>query len=261
VITRSEFEELTAAMDPTMSPQAKYQFANSYARFFILAREAHRQGLEEDPRFQKLLEITRIQLLGQMLVQKIQQKAQAVTATEVEKFYRENPKPFEIATVLRIYVPGTKLMEQGNNLPVMPYEKDATMREAAEKLRARAAAGEDFASLQKEAFQLANMKAPPPDTKLVNVGRDRLARDQQSVFDLKPGDISAVFESEDGYYIFKLVAKEIPPLDAVKDQAKKNLQSQRMESSMAGVIGPAKVVVINEKYFGLTASPAKPEAH
>jgi len=258
VITRSEFEELTTAMDPTMSAQAKYQFANSYARFLMLAREAHRQGLEKDPRFQKLLELTRIQLLGQMLLQQIQQRAQEVTPAEVDKFFRENPKPYEIATVLRIYVPGTKLLEQGNNPPALPSEKDATMRAAAEDLRARAAAGEDFASLQKEAFQLANMKAPPPDIKLGKISRDRLAQDQQSVFDLKPGDVSPAFESADGYYIFKLVDKEIPPLDAVKDQASKNLQSQRMESSMAVVTGSTKVV-LNKKYFGQAAASAKPE--
>jgi hypothetical protein len=59
----------------------------------------------------------------------------------------------------------------------------------AESLRARAAAGEDFAKLQKEAFEAAGMKMDSPTVTMPKVRRTGLPPAHAAVFDLKVGEV------------------------------------------------------------------------
>ena len=67
---------------------------------------------------------------------------------------------------------------------------ERAMTKLAESLRARAAAGEDFVKLQKEAFDAAGMKIESPTVNLPSVRRTGLQAGHAAVFDLKPGEVS-----------------------------------------------------------------------
>jgi PPIC-type PPIASE domain len=247
VVTRSEFEKFASAVDPAMSPKAKGQFAESYARFLLLARAARRQGLDKDPRFQKLVELTELQLLAQTYLQALQDKSRQISPEELEKFYRENSKLFEVADLLRIYVPGNPSAEEQDASQDPASEKPINMKTVAEKLRSRAVAGEDFAGLQKEAFQSAHMESSP-SVNVDKMSRSRLGANLQMVFDLKPGEVSPVISNAGAYFIYKLVAKQVPPLESVKEEVERTFQSRRMDEWMKNVNGSAKVS-LNQEYF------------
>ena len=123
------------------------------------------------------------------------------------------------------------------------------MSKLAESLRARAAAGEDFAKLQKEAFTAAGTKVESPTVSMPKVRRTGLPPAHAAVFDLKPGEVSAVLSDSGGHYVYKVVSKEQLPLDQVKEEIRGTLRTQRVRDAMDKVQNSFKTET-NEAYFG-----------
>ncbi|MBZ5547744.1 MAG: peptidyl-prolyl cis-trans isomerase [Acidobacteriia bacterium] len=254
VITRSEFEELAEASDAD-SGAARTQFANFFAKFSLLAREAQKRGMDQDPVFQRKLELARIQLLGQILIRDLQAKSNQFTPGELENFFRENPALFEQAAIQRVYIPKTKFKDLPNGVQQPIPESAPEMKLVAEALLARARTGADFETLQKEALDTANLKAEH-DANLGKMSRDHLRRTHQVVFDLKPGEVSALFEEPDeGYYIYRMGSREMPSFEATKSDAATAFQKRRMDTWMNNITGPAKM---NQQYFGAAAAGSSP---
>ena len=130
------------------------------------------------------------------------------------------------------------------------------MKKQAEALRARAAAGEDFAKLQDEAAAAAEFKGKPP-TQLGKVRRTSLPPDQAEVMDLKPGEISQLITTPNGYLIYKVGEKDTLPLDKVQDEIVSTLRSQRIQDSMQAIQQSA-TPELNDKYFADAPAAAPP---
>ncbi|MGA8867086.1 MAG: peptidylprolyl isomerase, partial [Candidatus Sulfotelmatobacter sp.] len=124
----------------------------------------------------------------------------------------------------------------------------------AESLRARAAAGEDFAKLQKEAFDAAGMKMESPTINLPKVRRSGLPASQASVFDLKAGDVSPVISDNSGHYVYKVVSKEALPLEQVKEEIHNTLKNERFKALIEKYQNSYHVQN-NEAYFQTPAMP------
>lgn len=254
VITRSEFEALAEASDAD-SGANRTQFANFYAKFSLLAREAQKRGMDNDPRFQRKLELARIQFLGQALIRDLQTKSAQFTPNELERFFRENPALFEQATLQRVYIPRTRFRDLPNGVQQPIPESAPEMKLVAESILARAHTGSDFETLQRDALQEANLREEQ-DVNIGKMSRDHLRRSHQVVFDLKPGEVSPLFdEPDEGYYIYKMGSKEMPSFEAAKSDATTAFQKERIDTWMKNITGPAK---LNEEYFGTaTAKSAR----
>ena len=167
-----------------------------------------------------------MQVLSNELQRKIQKQAADIPDAEVEKYYKEHPESFEHYNVDRIFVPRTKqgdteAKEEDKDEKLTDDEKkskeaaektkadeaEQAMTKLAEDLRTRAATGEDFAKLQKEAFDAAGMKIESPTVNLPNVRRTGLPPAHAAVFDLKPGEVSQVISDSGGHYIYKVNSK------------------------------------------------------
>ena len=252
VLTRTEFEKLADASGAS-GMAAKASFAAFYVQFSLFAREAQKRGIDKDPLFQRKLEMARIQLLGQVLLQDLQAKSRQFAPGDLEKFFRENPAPFEQGALLRVYVPNTKFNTQPNGIQQPMPETAPEMKLVAEAIYSRARAGADFETLQKEALDTANLKEEM-SAKLEKMSRGQLRKTHQVVFDLKPGEVSALFDERDeGYYIYKIVSKEIPPFESVKSDVEIALEKQRMDTWTKDITEPAKVS-LSEQYFGADAA-------
>lgn len=263
VITRAQFERLTAAVQPNMPPTTKRQLASSYPRLLLMAHEAEQRGLDKQTHFQEMIAFARLQILSQDLVRNIQEAAAQVPAKDIEDYYHNNSHTFERASLERIMVPNTRQAEGlkdegGVPSEARPEEKDKdTMRQEAEVLRARAAAGEDFTRLQKEAYDSAGLNIPPPSTSLVKIRRASLPSAHQSVFDLKPGEVSPVISDAGGYYIYKVVAKELEPLGEAEAEIHKALANQRMRA-MLQKVEESVTTDVNQAYFGPATGQHRP---
>lgn len=249
VVTRSEFEELAKASSADSSTPVRVQLANFYAKFTLLAHEAQKRGMYKDPRFQERLELARIQLLGQALIQDLQAKSRQYTPYELQKFFRENPAMFERASLQRIYVPNTKFTEAPNKVQQPIPESTSEMKLLAQAIYARAQTGTDFEVLQTEAFRTARLQEEPV-ANLGKMARGQLRPAHQVVFDLKPGEVSSLFEErEEGYYVYKMGPKEMPTFESVKPEAAAAFEKERLDTWMNSITGSAQTK-LNEEYFG-----------
>jgi len=260
VITRAEFEKTLEAVQPNMPPRVRRQFATRYSNALIMAQKAHEMGLDQGPKFEERMKLARIQILSQGLSQAVQEKAGQISDKEIEDYYHNKSADYEEAELQRIFVPHSQtlptLKEKLPPAEEKKRQKDAedVMRKEADKLHARAVAGEDMTKLQAEAFQLAGLKTKAPTIKMGKERRSNLPPDQASVMDLKTGEVSPVISDQSGYFIYKVGAKDVEPLDKVKDEIKGTLRTQRMQEQMQAVQKSA-TPVLDDAYFGADQGP------
>jgi hypothetical protein len=266
VITRAEFEKMASGIAPNMTPQLKRQLASVYPRLLVMSQEAEKHGLQNSPQYKETMKFARMQILTNELQRSIQEEADKVPQQDITDYYVKNPEPYEQYSLERLYVPRTKqAAEEAETKEKKDSEKEPEketeqqekakqeqdeqeMSKLAESLRARAAAGEDFAKLQKEAFTAA-MKVDPPTVSMPKVRRTGLPPSHAAVFDLKPGEVSVVFSDAGGHSVYKMVSKEQVPLDQVKEEIRGTLRTQRVRDAMDKVQNSFKTET-NEAYFG-----------
>jgi hypothetical protein len=273
VITKAEFEKLLNNLAPNATPQMKKQLAGLLPQWIALSNAAKKQGMDKTPQFEDRLKVLKMQILTQELRQKIQEDAAKISPEETEKYYQEHAADFEQFSIDRVFVPRNKQPEpevkSENEKPGEEAQKakqaeeqakrqegEQAMTQLAESLRTRAAAGEDFAKLQKEAYAAAGMKIESPTVNLPSVRRTGLPPTQAAVFDLKPGEVSPVISDAGGHYIFKVNSKSEVPLDQAKNEIQSKLQNERMKEQMEKLNNSFKVET-NEAYFG-PPTPAGP---
>jgi hypothetical protein len=255
VVTRKEFEHLLDTVAPNAPPAARRQIASRYAQMLVMSRDAEKMGLDKTPHFDEMMKISRMQVLAQALQQDIQEKAAQVPDKEIEAYYDAHKNEFEQANLQRVFIPKTKqLAPPKEKLSDQETQKrqeaaEAAMKTEADALQKRAAAGEDFNKLQKEAFDAAGMKAQAPNSSLPDMRRTSLPMTQRSVFDLKDGAVSPVIADGAGYFIYKMGTKQIEPLDKVKEEIHNQMRAQRMQESMEK-LQQASTPVLNDEYFG-----------
>ena len=262
-ITRAEFEKVIEAVQPNMPVRARRQFATRYASILAMSIKAKEMGLDKGPDYEERMKLARMQVLASALNKEIQEKASEISDKEIDDYYHNNSDKFEQAEMLRIYIPKTQPMpptEQDKKAPSEAEQKKRaeegaqTMKAEADKLRARAAAGEDFNKLQAEAFQVASIKSTAPNTNMGKVRHNVLPPSQVTAMDLKPGEVSPVIADQSGFFIYKVVSKETMSLDQAREEIKGTLRSQRLQEEMKSVQESA-TPTLDEAYFGPEAPP------
>jgi PPIC-type PPIASE domain len=264
VVTRAEFEQLVAAVAPTVAPAARKQLATQYGMALVMVHKAHEMGLDQGPKFQELMRVARISVLTKELSQSLQEQAEKISDQEIENYYKKNEASFQEVDLQRVFIPRTKQTPESSKDKASddPAAKDAAkkeqqesedaMKKLAETLRGRAAAGEDFSKLQDEAIAASGFKGKPP-TRLGKVRRTSLPPDQGEIFSLKVGETSQLITAPNGYLVYKVGDKDTLPIDHVREEIASALQSQRMQEAMQAIQGSA-TPSLNEKYFGDAAA-------
>lgn len=260
VVTRRQFENILSAVAPSragspaeLPPGVKRNMATQYAQLLTVATDAEKQGVEKTPEAQELLKFARMQAIVQAYTRELQKKLEPTDA-EIQSFYNASVDKLQQATLERIFIP--KAANEPANpeakAPSQPGQAGKPASGTAEKakadaIRQRAVAGEPFEKLQKEA--IAGSKLPTaPETKLT-VQKDTLPPSQQSVFELKPGQVSQVFVEPSGFYIYKMVAVQPVPLSEVKMDIRQRLLQEKMQTALESMLKNVKPV-FNEQYFG-----------
>lgn len=245
VITRAQFDKLVEALQPGMPVALRLKVANAYARNLKMSAAAHDRGLDKTPAFSEELRFARIQLLAQDLDNALRADANRVTEVDLAQYYEKNRPSFEQATVARLFVPHATQTGAGVD----------TMSQLALDLRSRARNGEDFDALQMAAYAQAGITKSGADTKLDNVRRSSLPVAHATVMDLMPGDVSEVFsDPAGGHFIYKIIAKEVLSLGAVKEEIRARIVDQRYRDSVERFQGG---VIFSDAYFNPPSAPAQ----
>jgi parvulin-like peptidyl-prolyl isomerase len=253
VITRKQFEDLVSVVNPQtgfnppLTNDAKRRIATSYARFLAFSDQAKKEGLDKTPEAGKMKEFAAMQAMAQLYINDLQSKTKP-TEAEVEKFYNDNKTRYEKINVRRILVPASG----GFGAKDVTPEK---MKETAQKIYDRAKAGEDFDTLEKDALAAAGQNTSY-ETKLT-LNPTALPQTQQSVKELKPGEVSQLFAEPSGYYIYKMEGSETTPFAQVKPQIEQELHQKKFQEALQGQMEKIKPD-FNEAYFG--PAPARGRA-
>lgn len=269
VITRAQFEKLADALNPQMPLPTKRQLAEAYPRLLLFGQKAREMGLDKEPQFEEMMRFATLQLLAQNLTRDLQKKAGDIPQTEIAKYYQDNPTRFQQVELLRIFIPKSKQHAPEANAAAPPKvdtaADEAAMKAVAGKVHSEAVAGGDFQKLQQEAFEAAGIKSQSPTVNLGKLTREGLPTNQQQVFELKAGQVSELLDDPGGYYIYKVVSKQLIPLDQAKGEIHNFLQQQAFRKQMEGMIGSVKPE-LNQAYFAgpgprRGAAPTTPPAN
>jgi hypothetical protein len=272
VVTREQFEKMAESLQPGMSAAIRIRLANTYSQLVALSQAAENRSLDKTAKFEASMSLARMQILSQLLRSALQEESNQVSDPDIEKYYKDKIDGYQEATLQRLFVPHTKQIPTPKVTSAKPAVKkdeaaekaeaearmkagEAAMKKAAVNLRARAAKGEDFDALQKEAYVLAGLKGNPPKTEMDKVRPNTLPSGHHAALDLNVGEVSQVISDPTGHFIYKLVSKQTLPLDAVKAEIKNAIATQRFRDAMQQAQGSAN---LNEAYFGPASAPKPP---
>jgi hypothetical protein len=292
VITRAQFEGLASALQPNMNPAMKRRLADLYPKMLVMAHEARKRGLENDPKYKEILQFAKLQILSQELSRSLKDESEKIPDADIEKYYKDNMSAFQQADMKRLFIPKEKQTESAENesedsgqaagpakSAAKPEQAKATdqksadqnkadeeakktadeqaMKKEAETLHTRAAAGEEFDKLQKEAFDAAAIKGTPPSTSVGKLTPSEVPVTHRAVLDLKAGQVSDLITEPNGYYIYKVISKNTKPLAEARDQIRATLAQQRMQDTVQKIQESAKTD-LNETYFAAAAPAGMP---
>lgn len=259
VITRAEFEKVLSVVQP-MPKAAQKQFASRYVMVLLLADKAHEMGLDHGPSFDEQMYLQRLQVLAKMAGEEMQKEAAKVADSEIEDYYNQHAADFRTISYDKLYIPKQKQdSSQKPNDPDAQKKRDASeaeMKDEAEKLRTRAAAGEDFAKLQQEAYDFAGLKLKASNTRVDKVKKTALYTGDAAIFDLKKGDVSQVFTDPQGFMIYKVEDFQDQSLPDSHDEISRTLQNQKLKGLSDTVQKSAtEKATYDNAYFGTPAAP------
>jgi len=248
VVTRKQLEQLIDTVRPNLPAGQRRMLAQQYAELLIMANAATKAGVEKDPKVQEQLRLSKLQILASSYGREMQRREAEVPEADIAKYYKENSAKYEEVKLLRIYVP--MVTAEDGKAP-----DTAATKALAEKLQQRAAGGEDFDQLQKEAFTATKNKGTPPSADMGERRRATLPpRQEDAVFGLKTGEVSPPLEEASGSYIYKVVSKDHVPLDKVHDEIKATLGREHFRESMEKLRTSLKPT-FNDAYFESEAAP------
>jgi hypothetical protein len=277
-LTRAQFEEIAKGVSgsPNISPQMKRQLEQRLPQFMAMSEIAKKKGLDKSPQYLETLKIAKMNLLTNTLTRSVTEEADKIPADQIVEQYKSHPETYQQFSLDRLFVSRYKQVTEDKDDEKEPEkltEEQQKAKEAAEKakqekgeqemaaladgLRTRAAAGEDFAKLQKEAFEAAGQKVENPTVNLPKVRRTGLPPAHAAVFDLKVGEVSALISDNGGHYIYKVVSMEVLPFDQVKDEIHNKMKGERQKEMMDKYTN-SFTAVPNEAYFGPAAAPGAP---
>jgi hypothetical protein len=251
-VTRGQFEAITHALQPDMPAGSKRNFANNYGKLLVFADVARALHLEDDPNVKLLLQFVTKQVLADGVRRHYTEEFAHPSDQQIQAYYDQNKAKYQEVTLERIIIPRA----QGSDDKPKPSE--AEWNAAAEKLRQEWVAGGDPAKLQHSAFEAAGIAAAGSPEIAVGAKRPgSLPAEQESVFQLKAGEVSPVYNDAAAGYVYKVVSTRQIPLSEEKEAIVKTLQKQELQDKLEE-IGKSATAELNEQYFGPPPAPPAP---
>jgi len=270
VITRAQFEKVLEALKPNAPQAIRRSLANTYVQLLVKSHEALKMGLDKDPDFADRLEVLRLTVDHSALDEELKRQESAkITDKQVDDYYRDHPDEFVQVDVQRLFVPWYE-PEDDPNKKLTPAEKlqrdrawQKQLKAEAEKLYARAVAGEDFLPLQIEAYQFTGANNGTATEGDITVPRQRkmmLDQAMMPMLDLQPGQMTKLITDDNGYYVFKATKREVLTLEGYGGYARKEIRKKFADEAYAkdkaALEQEAAAANFNDSYFGPPRPPA-----
>ena len=253
-ITAAEFLELVKALpaqyQDTARGAGKRDFARNIVELQVLADQAIKLGLDQQPDTKLQLEFQKDNMLAQAMFNSLQQTA-TISDAEVQAYYDAHKEDYETVTARHILI-----RIKGAPMPAPPGKPELSDDEAkakAESVRKRIVGGEDFAKVAKEE---SDDSSGEKGGDLGEFKRHSMVPPfETAAFALKPGDISEPVLTPFGYHIIQVQTHTTKPLAEVKPEILAKLKPDAARKAVADMTDKAKFN-LNDDFFG----PAPPAA-
>lgn len=252
LVTKEQFEKLLNALNPAhqaVAPSVRRNVAQAYVELLSFNQAAQKAGVDKDPAFAEVMRVVRMRTLEDFYRRNLEEKYRHPPEAEIQAYYKQNLTKYEEIKLSRIFVPAKNPSAQNKD----DWEKKAA--QVANDIHDRAAKGEDFEKLQKEAYTTLGLTITPPATAVGSRRRGMMApQEEQELFDLKAGDVSKLEQEPAGYVIYKVDSRQTLSADQAKDEITRELFRQKLDSHLKAITA-AVHADFNDQYFGPANAP------
>jgi len=253
-ITKAEFEQIfqqvVSQMPPERrgaadSPQAKRQLAEQLAELKALAQEARRLKIDQTPEAKTQLAMRGDQLIAGMLFQQISKETKPSPA-DLQAYYDGHKNEWETVSARHILI-----RMKGSPVALKDGEKDLSDEEAlakAKDLRAKSAAGGDFAALAKAESD--DVGSGANGGSLGEFTRGRMVPPfDEAAFTLKVNEVSEPVKTQFGYHIIQVTKHETKKMEDVKNEIADKVGPEMAQKSVEAIRDKASIT-FDQSYFG-----------
>jgi peptidyl-prolyl cis-trans isomerase C len=235
-----------------VSGPGKRAFAEDYLRMKMLAAEAEKNGLQNDPQVKAQIQLMRDNALANAQLERIDETIQ-ISDADLQAVYEQKKGEFEQATARHI------LVAFEGSPAASPDKKPLSEEQAmarAEEIRKKITAGADFAEAAKTESDDTGSGARGGD--LGSFGRGQMVPEfEKAVFEGKVGEVQGPVRTQFGYHLVQVQERSARPFDEVKPNLEREVRQQRVQEKLEGMKTALKPT-FNDAYFGVPAIEAPP---
>lgn len=242
-MSKAEFEMLLSGDSRYVGfagqPSGRKALATSFARALALEAEARKRKLDQSPAVQLKIRHAVQQLLAYELTLKLRSDF-SKDERKLAAHYEQNKTFFSQPRVRQIMV-----RAKGSEVALRPGERELSIDEARAKavsLRAKLAAGADFAMLAKAESDDLGSRNQGGEMGFVLRGATG-ANFEAAAFALPVGGLSEVIQTDQGFHILRVEERQAPPLSAVKSMVANDLAHREIDAIIAAGFK------LNDAYF------------
>lgn len=255
-ITKEQFNQIVSLItysNQPLNPAARRNFAQNYIQILAMADAAEKSGMDKDPKFAELLKIMRVRTLADFYRRSLEGKYSNPSDQDIEAYYKQNQAKFEQLQLERLYIP--RINPKTPNMPRADFEKKA--ERVASEMRERASKGEELSKLQVEAYNTLDLASPPPTDLGIKTITSISPVWQSDITSLKPGEVTRMKSEPAGFIFYKLRARNVLPLAAVKQGIIHEVSKNNMDTAIHAAMDRLHPE-LNEQFFTVAPSGVRP---
>jgi len=243
-VTAGEFEKLIQTLPEqyrgsTNTAAGRKQFVDNYVRLKVLAQEARRRHLDQDPAFKAQLALQRDNLLAASAYNTLNQQSK-VSDEQISEYYTQHKSEFQTVRASHILI-----RFKGSPAPVRPGQKDLTDEEAlakAQAVRKELLAGGDFAAVAKRDSDDAGSGLQGGDLGTFHRGQ-MVPTFEEAAFSLPIGQLSEPVKTTFGYHLIKVSQRDSKSLADSRAEIEKKLRPGAAMKSVESLQKSTNVVI------------------
>jgi parvulin-like peptidyl-prolyl isomerase len=243
--------------DPRLAQQAqgprREEIKKQFGEFKVVADLARKERLDQDDATRLQMLIDRSQILRNAYLSELDKNAdKLVSDADIEQYYNEHKDEFDEVRVRHILI-GTQAAPGGD--PSKVLSKDEA-RKKAQSVLDRARKGEDFVKLVEENSDDPGSKSKGGEYEF---GRKSgmVPAFEDASFNLKPGEISDLIETEFGFHIIKLEERRAgqPSDQKTRQKITEKIKQDKIEAHINDIARESSVEVPED--FDATPKPVE----
>jgi len=252
-VHQSEFEALIESLPAEyrvylQQPEGRRSFAKDFVEMKVLAMEAEKRGIADEPTVAVQLKLMRDNTLASAMVNHVEKELEP-SDEAIQALYESRRDKYEQVTARHILIAfeGSPAAREGHT------RTEDEAKALAEKLRADILAGADFAELAKTESDDTFSGENGGD--LGSFGHGQMVPEfENAVFNGKVGEVGELVRTQFGYHIIQVTDRSSRPIEEVRDELRGEVVREQLQSRVQEMTSKFEVTY-EDSYFG-----AAPEA-